>query len=193
MNLLLCEFRRALLATASLAIIVCCLYPLAVWGLGSLLFPQKAGGSLLVREGVTVGSELIGQNFSGAQYFHPRPSAAGAGYDAAGSGGSNLGPLSNKLIESVARRVIAYRQENGLGPDVPVPADAVTASGSGLDPHISPHNALLQAPRIAHARGMSLEAVHTLIGEQTEPPDLLLFGEPRVNVLLLNMSLVSNR
>lgn len=187
------EFRTAALATASLAFIVCCLYPICVWGLGQLLFPGQAGGSLLTETGTVVGSRLIGQGFSGREYFHPRPSAAGAGYDAAASGGSNLGPLSKKLIESVGQRVSAYRQENSLARDALVPVDAVTASGSGLDPHISPANAFLQAPRIARERGVSLESVQKKIQEHTQGRDLFVFGEPRVNVLMLNRSLIRNR
>ena len=140
-----------------------------------------------------VGSKLIGQNFTGPEYFHPRPSAAGTGYDAANSGGSNLGPLSKQLLNTVAERVKTYRQENGLSRDALVPVDAVTASGSGLDPHISLPNALLQAPRVAKTRGMSLEAVQKIVQAHKEAPDLLILGEPRVNVLMLNMSLLRNR
>ncbi len=193
MKMFIRELRSALLATVSLALIVCCLYPLAVWGLGLLLFPQQATGSLLVHEGIITGSELIGQNFTGPEYFHPRPSAAGTGYDAANSGGSNLGPLSKQLLNTIAARVKTYRQENGLSRDALVPVDAVTASGSGLDPHISLPNALLQAPRVAKTRGMGLEAVQKIVQAHKEAPDLLFLGEPRVNVLLLNMSLLRNR
>jgi K+-transporting ATPase ATPase C chain len=193
MNAFMKELRTAALAIASLSVIVCCLYPLCVWGLGQLLFPHQAGGSLLSEAGTVVGSSLIGQGFTGPEYFHPRPSAAGAGYDAAASGGSNLGPLSKKLIDSVGQRVSVYRQENSLARDALVPADAVTASGSGLDPHISLQNALLQAPRIAKARGMSFEAVEKKILVHTEGRDLMVLGEPRVNVLLLNISLSQDR
>jgi len=187
------EFRTAALATASLAVIVCCLYPLCVWGLGQLLFPHQAGGSLLTEAGAVVGSRLIGQGFNGPEYFHPRPSAAGSGYDAAASGGSNLGPLSKKLLDIVGQRVSAYLQENSLACDALVPADAVTASGSGLDPHISLQNALLQASRIVKARNISLESVLKKVREHTEGRDLLVLGEPRVNVLMLNMSLSRTR
>jgi potassium-transporting ATPase KdpC subunit len=193
MNALMKEFRTAALATASLAVILCCLYPLCVWGLGQLLFPNQADGSLLTDAGTVVGSRLIGQGFSGREYFHPRPSAAGSGYDAAASGGSNLGPLSKKLIDAVGQRVSAYRQENSLDRDAQVPADAVTASGSGLDPHISIQNALLQALRIAKARNISLETVQKTIREHTQGRDMLILGEPRVNVLMLNMSLSRTR
>ena len=193
MKTLMKEFRTAALATASLAVIVCCLYPLSVWGLGQLLFPHQAGGSLLSEAGTVVGSRLIGQGFIAPEYFHPRPSAAGAGYDAAASGGSNLGPLSKKLLDAVGQRVSAYRKENSLARDALVPADAVTASASGLDPHISLENALLQAPRIAKARNISLETVQKKIREHTQGRDLLVLGEPRVNVLMLNMSLSRTR
>jgi K+-transporting ATPase ATPase C chain len=133
---------------------------------------------------------LIAQNFSSPRYFHPRPSAAGqAGYDGANSGGTNLGPLSKKLAESVKQRVDAYRAENGLTPDRPVPADAVTASGSGLDPHISLENAFLQAARVAQHRGMERLAVDKLIQANTEGRGFMILGEPRVNVLKLNLSL----
>lgn len=189
MKELIKEFRTAALATAALAAVVCCLYPLCVWGVAQLLFPHEAAGSLLIREGRVTGSKLIGQNFSGPGYCHPRPSAAGAGYDAAASGGSNLGPLSKKLLDAVGQRAEAYRLENDLAKDALVPADAVTASGSGLDPHISPANALLQAPRIARARGLSLAEVQEKIRQHTQGRDLAVLGEPRVNVLLLNMSL----
>lgn len=193
MKALMKELRTAALATAALAVIVCCLYPFCVWGLGQLLFPNQAGGSLLTESGTVVGSSLIGQGFTSWAYFHPRPSAAGAGYDAANSGGSNLGPLSKKLIDAAGQRVAAYRLANGLAPDVLVPTEAVTASASGLDPHISLENALLQAPRIAKERGMSFEAVEKKIREHTQGRDLAVLGEPRVNVLLLNMSLNQDR
>jgi K+-transporting ATPase ATPase C chain len=153
------------------------------------LFPARANGSLIVREGGVVGSSLIGQNFVGAKYFHPRPSMAGTGYDADASGGSNLGPLSKSLADSVRRRVEAYRAENGLVPDAPVPADAVTASASGLDPHISLYNAELQIPRVAKARGMSEAAVREQVKAFTRGRDLGILGEPGVNIVLLNLAL----
>ena len=138
MKNLISELRVSVVATLSLAVIVCGIYPLVVWGVAQTLFPEKANGSLIVRDGKTIGSELLAQNFTGPKYFHPRPSAAGdVGYDATSSGGSNLGPTSKKLIDSVKERVEAYRAENNLPPAVPVPADAVTASASGLDPHVS--------------------------------------------------------
>ncbi len=183
------ELRLSVVATLALAVVVCGIYPLAVWGLARTFFPQKAGGSLVIRDGKVLGSTLIGQDFSGPRYFHPRPSAAGAGYDAAASGGSNLGPTSRKLVETVAQRVKQYRLENGLPETVPVPADAVTASGSGLDPDISLKNALLQARRVAQARSMSRDAVREKIDRHVEGRDLGIFGEPRINVLELNLDL----
>jgi potassium-transporting ATPase KdpC subunit len=189
MRCLLKELRISLVATLCLAVILCGLYPVVIWGLAQGLLPEKANGSLVVRGGKTVGSSLLAQGFAGAKYFHPRPSAAGNGYDAVNSGGSNLGPLSKKLIDDTAQRVRDYRAENNLGPDVFIPADAVSASGSGLDPHISPENALLQAPRVAHARGLSEAVVIDKIKAHTEGRTLGIFGEPRVNVLMLNMDL----
>ena len=142
-----------------------------------------------MRKGTVVGSSLLAQGFTDPKYFHPRPSAAGQGYDPINSGGSNLGPLSQKLIDGAKQRIAAYRVENNLGPDAPVPIDAVTASGSGLDPHISLQNALLQADRVAKARGMSRELLHKTIESRTEGRDLGIFGEPGVNVLMLNLDL----
>jgi K+-transporting ATPase ATPase C chain len=189
MKTLLQDLRIALLSTLILTVILCGLYPLVVWGIAQVVFADKANGSLVVRDGKVVGSSLIGQNFTGPQYFRPRPSAAGNGYDTASSGGSNLGPTSQKLLDAVKERVAAYRQENGLADDALVPADAVTASGSGLDPHISARNAALQTPRVARARGMSEEAVRRLVEAHTEGPDLGILGEPGVNVLMLNLAL----
>jgi K+-transporting ATPase ATPase C chain len=144
---------------------------------------------LVAKGGRTVGSSLLVQGFAGAKYFHPRPSAAGSGYDATSSGGSNLGPLSKKLTEDTMQRVRDYRAENNLAPSTRIPADAVSASGSGLDPHISPENALQQVPRVARARGLSEEAVIGRIKAHTEGRTLGIFGEPRVNVLMLNLDL----
>jgi K+-transporting ATPase ATPase C chain len=140
-------------------------------------------------KGQVIGSSLLAQSFTGAGYFHPRPSAAGDGYDAVSSGGSNLGPTSQKLIAAVKERVAAYRAENKLAPQVLIPADAVTASASGLDPHISVKNALLQASRVAGARGISEGALRKKILSHTEGRDLGIFGEPRVNVLMLNLDM----
>jgi potassium-transporting ATPase KdpC subunit len=183
------EIRTSLRATAALVVLLCGLYPLVVWVSAQIAFPGKANGSLLYQGGKVIGSELIAQGFTGAKYFHPRPSAAGGGYDALASGASNLGPLSKDLIDSVQGRAAAYRAENGLEPDIPVPADAVTASGSGLDPHISLRNAALQAPRVARARGMAEAAVRDIIGSLADGRDAGIFGEPRVNVLKLNIAL----
>jgi len=183
------ELRVSLVATLLLALILCAFYPLVVWMLAQGLFPGKANGSLVESDGKILGSSLLGQNFTGPKYFHPRPSSAGSGYDASASGGSNLGPLSKKLADSVAKRVSAYRAENGLSREVLVPADAVTSSGSGLDPHISPRNALLQAPRVARARGLSEETVLSAVRVHTEGRELGVFGEARVNVLELNLAL----
>jgi K+-transporting ATPase ATPase C chain len=186
MKQLAAELRIAILATVLLAAAVCGAYPFAVWGLAQGLFPSEAAGSLIARGGEVLGSRLIAQGFTGPGYFHPRPSAAGAGWDAMRSGGSNLGPTSRKLIEEVARRVADYRAENALASEVLVPADAVTASASGLDPHISVRNAELQAPRVAAARELGLETVLAELARCTTGRDLGLFGEPRVNVNLLN-------
>jgi K+-transporting ATPase ATPase C chain len=183
------ELRTSLIATILLAVLVCGLYPSAVWIAGKGLFPEKADGSLVTSKGKVTGSSLIAQGFSEPRYFHPRPSAAGEGYDASHSGASNWGPLSAKLIETVRGRVSAYRAENALPPGTPVPADAVTASASGLDPHITVKNALLQARRVAEARGMSVDIVLKKIQAHTEGRSLWIFGEPRVNVLMLNLDL----
>lgn len=189
MKTLVTEFRISLVATLSLAVMLCGLYPLIVWILSQGLFPHNANGSLILRRGTVTGSSLLSQGFVGPQYFHPRPSAAGQGYDATRSGGSNLGPLSQRLIETVMQRVQDYRAENNLSPDAPVPADAVTTSGSGLDPHISVKNALLQAGRVAKSRGLSVEVITRQIKAHTEARTLGILGEPRVNVLMLNLDL----
>lgn len=201
------HLRVSIVATLALAVLVCGIYPLVVWGLAQLLFHDKANGSLIKdKDGQVVGSALIGQNFSDAKYFHPRPSAAGSGYDATQSGGTNLGPTSAKLINGVHQKtpdgkddpnnfdgvrdlVQAYRGENGLTADASVPADAVTRSASGLDPHISVANARIQAARVAKARGIREDAVGVLITDHTEGPDLLIFGDAGVNVLNLNLAL----
>jgi len=190
MKTIIDELRISLIATLLLAVIVCGVYPLAVWGIAQGFFPHQANGSLIVRDGKVIGSELIAQNFTGSKYFHPRPSSAGeTGYDAASSGGSNLGPLSKKLLDGVQERVLAYRAENRLPATTPIPADAVTASSSGLDPHITLENALLQAGRVARARGLTEDAVRAAIKTHTQGPDLGLLGEERVNVLKLNLAL----
>jgi K+-transporting ATPase ATPase C chain len=187
---LLREIKTSLVALAALLIILCGLYPVVVWGIAQVAFPRQANGSLVTRQGQMVGSALIAQEFTSPRYFHPRPSAAGdTGYDAVSSGGSNLGPLSQKLVDQVKDRLAAYRAENHLGPEVLIPADAVTASGSGLDPHISLKNAELQVTRVAGARGLSPKAIQRLMETYTEGPDLGFLGEPRVNVLKLNLAL----
>lgn len=178
------------MSTVILVVVCCVAYPLLVCGIGQLAFRDKANGSIITdAHGTVRGSALLGQNFSGAQYFHPRPSAAGTGYDALNSGGSNLGPSSQKLNDSIKDGIKAYRQENGLAETNSVPADAVTSSASGLDPHISFANAQLQATRVAKARGLSLVAVRALIQQHTEGPQLGFLGETTVNVLQLNLAL----
>jgi potassium-transporting ATPase KdpC subunit len=179
----------AVLAMALFTVALGVLYPLAVTGVAWVGFRDEAGGSLVERDGVVVGSRLIGQDFAGAGYFHPRPSAAGAGYDAMASGGSNLGPTNPELLEAVARRTVAYRAANGLAPEVAVPVDAVTASASGLDPHISVANARLQAPRVAAARGLAVDQVLGLVDDSTDGRALGILNDPGVNVLTLNLAL----
>jgi potassium-transporting ATPase KdpC subunit len=184
------HIRGAIVSTLVLAVVCCGLYPLIVFGISQLLFRDQANGSLITgADGNVRGSKLLGQAFSDAKYFHPRPSAAGNGYDATSSGGSNLGPTSRKLNDAIKDRVAAYREENGLGENDSLPADAVTASGSGLDPQISLRNAELQTPRIAKARGLSEQKVRELIQENTDGRDLGVLGEPGVNVLNLNLAL----
>jgi K+-transporting ATPase ATPase C chain len=165
-------------------------YPLTMTGLAQTLMPFRANGSIAVKDGQPVGSLLIGQNFTSAGYFHGRPSAAGQdGYDAAGSGGSNLGPTNKQLVDNVRERVSKIRSENGLSSDYSVPADLVTASGSGLDSDISPTSAYLQAERVAKTRSLAVDVVHKLIDSQVKPRQGGLLGEPRVNVLELNLAL----
>jgi K+-transporting ATPase ATPase C chain len=190
MKTLLTEIRSAVMVTLALAVVCCGLYPLVVFGIGQVLFHEKANGSLIVDTNGTIqGSRLLGQQFTGEKYFHSRPSAAGTGYDASSSGGSNLGPTSQKLHDSITQNVVDYRSQNGLVTNAPVPADAVTASASGLDPHISPDNAELQVGRIAKVRGLNQEEIRKLIRQNTDAPDLGFLGDPGVNVLMLNLAL----
>jgi potassium-transporting ATPase KdpC subunit len=185
------ELRISIIATITLAVLLCGIYPTIVWGIAQTLFHSKANGSLVSVKGQVVGSSLLGQQFAGPGYFHPRPSAAGAGYDAASSSGSNLGPTSQKLIDQVKDRISAYRTENDLAQGVLIPADAVTASASGLDPDISVKNAALQAGRIAKARGLTEETVRNMIASRTKGRYLGFLGEPGVNVLMLNLDIDS--
>ena len=184
------HIRGAVVSTLVLAVVCCGLYPLIVFGISQLLFHAQANGSLIVASDGTVrGSRLLSQAFSDPKYFHPRPSAAGNGYDATSSGGSNLGPTSQKLKDTIQDRIAAYRAENGLSGTEPVPADAVTASGSGLDPEISLRNAELQIARVAKSRGLSEDKVRELVQHNTAKRDLGVLGEPGVNVLQLNLAL----
>ena len=184
------EIQAAILATVAIAIVCCGFYPLFVFGFGQAFFPDKANGSLIIDQSGTIrGSKLLGQGFTDPKYFHPRPSAAGNGYDGANSGASNLGPTSQKLNDAIKDRIAAYRSENGLNGNQLVPADAVTASGSGLDPHISVRNAELQMLRVAKARGIGETKVRDLIRENTDGPDLGILGDRGVNVLTLNLAL----
>jgi potassium-transporting ATPase KdpC subunit len=186
------ELRISFIATVCLAVLLCGVYPALVWAVAQGLFHSQANGSLVSVKGQVIGSSLLAQRFAGPRYFHPRPSAAGDGYDAANSGGSNLGPTSQKLIAAVKERAAAYRTENNLAPGVVIPVDAVTASASGLDPHVSVPNALLQARRVAEARGLSEEAVRERVVVHMKGRTLGILGEPRVNILMLNLDLDGN-
>lgn len=207
---LLSHFRAAIVSTLAFAVVCSGLYPVLVWGIGQAVFHDKANGSLITAaDGTVRGSRLLAQGFSSDKYFAPRQSNAGAaGYDGTSSGGTNLGPTSDKLANGVHVKddkgkdkddtsnfdgikdlVAAYRTANGLKETDPVPADAVTRSGSGLDPHISPRNAELQAPRVAKARNLPLDKVKELIRANTDSPDLGILGDPGVNVLTLNLAL----
>jgi K+-transporting ATPase ATPase C chain len=199
------HFRPALLSVLLLTLLTGVAFPLALAVPARAVFRYQADGSLVCRDGVVVGSDLIGQNFSGPGYFHPRPSAAGDGYDPTASGGTNLGPANPKLRDGargdpatpgagpafagVRELAEEYRRHNGLPPDAVVPVDAVTRSGSGLDPHISPANAALQVARVSRERGLSDDVVRRLVGQHTHGRQLGFLGEPRVDVLALNLAL----
>jgi len=180
----------AVLMTIATTVLLGIIYPLVVTGLAKLLFPNQASGQLIQEDGKIVGSRIIGQTFAGPGYFHTRPSAAGNGYDAGNSGGSNLGPTNQKLVDRVKTDVAALQKEN---PGQPVPIDLVTTSGSGLDPDISPAAAEFQLPRVARERGLSEDQVRQLVRKHTAGRQLGFLGEPRVNVLELNLDLDSLR
>jgi K+-transporting ATPase ATPase C chain len=180
----------AVLAMVVFTLLLGLAYPLVVTGIGQTAFGHEADGSLIKRDGVVVGSELLGQNFAADNYFWPRPSAAGAaGYDGLSSGGSNLGPTNPDFLATVEERVVAYREANGLPETADVPVDAVTASGSGLDPHISVANARIQAVRVARARNLALDGVFAMVDDHTEKSLLGFLGDRAVNVLELNLAL----
>jgi K+-transporting ATPase ATPase C chain len=183
------ELWTAVAATIVLLVAVSGIYPVIIWGIAQVVFPYQANGSLITQNGQVVGSALLAQGFSGAKYFHPRPSQAGTGYDAANSNASNLGPTSKKLMDSIKDAADAYRKENNLAAEAIVPADAVTSSFSGLDPHISPKNAQIQATRVARERGINEDVVRNEIKKATDKPFLGFIGDPAVNVLKLNLAL----
>ncbi len=189
------QLRTAVLSVLVLSLLGGAVFPLVLFTIAAPLFPVQASGSLLLQRGTVVGSTLIGQEFTGMEWFHPRPSAAGSGYDGTASGGTNLAPSNPKLAEGAPGfagiRALAteYRQNNGLAPDAPIPIDAVTRSGSGLDPDISPENALLQVTRIARARGLEASILRRLVAQHVMRPQFGFLGEPRVPVLELNLAL----
>jgi K+-transporting ATPase ATPase C chain len=183
---MLSELRPAIFVTLLLTLITGIAYPLAMTAIAGLLFPAQANGSLVVKGDQIIGSELIGQDFKGPGYFHPRPSAAGNGYDATSSGGSNLGPIDERLLTRINDSV---KELSGERPGALIPVDLVTTSGSGLDPHLSPEGADFQVPRVAAARQLSEADVRVLVQRNTEWRTLGVLGEPRVNVLRLNLAL----
>lgn len=200
------DIKPAILMTVLFTILTGVVFPFFIYGVSQVLFHDQAQGSFVTdAKGTLVGSRLIGQNFTLPKYFHPRPSAAGSGYDAAGTSGTNLGPISAKLVQGIkddpttdyadetfngfSDLAKAYREENQLSSDILLPSDAITRSGSGIDPEISPANALLQADRVSKARGIPIQKVKQLISEHTESRFLGIFGEPRVNVLMINLAL----
>jgi K+-transporting ATPase ATPase C chain len=184
------ELRTTVVVTLILLVVCCGLYPLVVFGAGQLLFPRQANGSLVTdADGKIVASTLLAQNFTADKYFNPRPSSAGTGYDSNSSSGSNLGPTSQALHDAVKQRVSDYRTANHVPDSEPVPADAVTASASGLDPHISLANAQWQLPRVAKARAMSEDDLKKLVDRYTDGRGLGILGEPGVNVVELNLAL----
>ena len=190
MKTFLIEIKTSVLLTAVFGVLLCGVYPLAVWAGAQTFFPDQANGSLVLdQDGAVRGSRLLAQNFASEKYFQPRPSAAGTGYDATSSSGTNLGPTSQKLADSIKANIAAYRDANRLATGTLVPADAVTSSGSGLDPHISVANANLQASRVASARALSVPQVRALVVTHTEKRNFGILGEPVVNVLLLNRAL----
>lgn len=200
------QLRASIASVFVITVMTGFVFPGVITGLGKLFFPRQADGSLIEQNGKVIGSELIAQGFTKPEYFHPRPSAAGNGCDPTSSGGTNLGPTSDKLINGIHKKLpngqddpsnfdgikdlaAAYRKVNGLAPDAVVPADAVTRSASGLDPDISPENAALQAGRVAKARGVPEDQIRRSVADHTQGRDLGFLGEPRVNVLLLNLAL----
>lgn len=184
------QFMRGFVLLLIMTVLTGILYPLVVTGLAQLIFTRQANGSLIVQKGQIMGSELIGQNFTDPKYFHGRPSAAGSnGYDPTASGGSNLGPTNPLFLDVVGKRLTTIRRENGLASEAKVPADLVTASASGLDPEISPEAALIQVPRIAKVRNLSEQELKAYVENHIEQRQLGVFGEPRINVLMLNLAL----
>jgi K+-transporting ATPase ATPase C chain len=184
------EIKISLIVTTVLLVICCGVYPLVIFGAGQLLFPKQANGSLVLDgSGKPIASTLLGQTFTADKYFTPRPSAAGTGYDSTSSGGSNYGATSQALHDAVKQRVADYRKANNLPDSQVVPADAVEASGSGLDPHISLNNAALQVPRVAKARGISEDDLKALVIKYTDGRDFGILGEPGVNIVKLNLAL----